>query len=72
MVKKAAAKAPLKVSKPRTKAGGLGVKKMTTKVDDSVFEQAPAEPVIIAPAPHLVRALPLASLARDSLELLYL
>ena len=29
--------------KAGAKAGGLGVKKMTTKVDDSVFEQAPVE-----------------------------
>lgn len=29
--------------KPAAKKGGLGVSKMTTKVDDSLFEQAPAE-----------------------------
>lgn len=29
--------------KPAAKSGGLGVKKMTSKVDDSLFEQAPAE-----------------------------
>ena len=53
--KKPVAKGGLKVSKPRAKAGGLGVKKMTTKVDDSLFEQAPAEPVAAAPAaPTLV------------------
>ena len=55
--KKPVAKGGLKVSKPRAKAGGLGVKKMTTKVDDSLFEQAPAEPVVAAPAaPTLVRS----------------
>ena len=56
-VKKPVAKGGLKVSKPRAKAGGLGVKKMATKVDDSVFEQAPAEPVVAAlAAPTLVRS----------------
>ncbi len=29
--------------KPSGAKGGLGVKKMTTKVDDALFEQAPAE-----------------------------
>jgi hypothetical protein len=29
--------------KPAVKSGGLGVKKMTTKVDDSLFEQAPMD-----------------------------
>ena len=29
--------------KAGAKLGGLGVKKMTTRVDDSVFEQAPVE-----------------------------
>ncbi len=29
--------------KPAAKSGGLGVKKMTTKVDDSLFDQAPSE-----------------------------
>ena len=29
--------------KAGAKGGGLGVKKMTTKADDSLFEQAPVE-----------------------------
>lgn len=33
--------------KPSAKVGGLGVKKLVTKVDNSLFEQAPAA----APAP---------------------
>jgi hypothetical protein len=48
-VKRPAGKGPLKISKPKSKAGGLGVKKMT-KVDDSLFEQAPEE-AAAAPAP---------------------
>jgi len=35
--------------KPAAKSGGLGVKKLATKVDDSLFDQKPAEPV--APVP---------------------
>ena len=30
--------------KPGAKAGGLGVKKLATKADAALFEQAPAEP----------------------------
>jgi ADP-ribosylation factor GTPase-activating protein 2/3 len=46
-------KKPLISRKPTAKAGGgLGVKKMTTKVDDSLFDQKPAEP----PAPLPVGA----------------
>lgn len=33
--------------KPAAKTGGLGVKKMATKADDSIFEQAPAEAPIV-------------------------
>lgn len=32
----------MRLGKPKAKAGGLGVKKMTTKADDSLFDQAPA------------------------------
>lgn len=41
--------------RPGAKSGGLGVKKMTTKVDDSLFDQKPAEapppPPATAPSP---------------------
>lgn len=48
-----AGKKPLISRKPAVKAGGgLGVKKMTTKVDDSLFDQNPAE----APPPLPVGA----------------
>ena len=30
--------------RPGAKAGGLGVKKLATKADAALFEQAPAEP----------------------------
>lgn len=48
--KPSGARAPLRI-KPKAKGGGLGVKKMTTKVDDSLFDQAPAEAVIAPPPP---------------------
>lgn len=51
VVRRPAGKGPLRVSKPKAKGGGLGVKKMTTKVDDSLFDQAPAEAVIAPPPP---------------------
>ena len=50
-VRRPAGKGPLKLSKPKAKGGGLGVKKMTTKVDDSLFDQAPVEAVIAPPPP---------------------
>ena len=45
----AAGKKVLAPRKPAAKSGGLGVKKLATKVDDSLFDQKPAEPV--APVP---------------------
>ena len=53
------ARKPAAAAKPRFGAakkpaakpgGGLGVKRMTTKVDDSLFEQAPAEEAPPPPA----------------------
>ena len=41
---------PRKPTGAKKKAGGLGVTKMTTKVDDSLFEQAPAAPPPVLPA----------------------
>ena len=46
--RKAASKGPMRLGKPKAKAGGLGIKKATAKVDDSVFEQAPE--VVATPA----------------------
>ena len=34
--------------KPAAKTGGLGVKKATNKVDDSIFDQKPAEAPVVA------------------------
>ncbi len=39
----------ISAKKPAGKLG-LGVKKLDTKVDDSMFEQAPSEPPVAAPA----------------------
>ena len=54
IVRRPAAKGPLRISKPKAKGGGLGVKKMTTKVDDSLYDQAPAEAAIAPPPPVAV------------------
>ncbi|KAK9866893.1 hypothetical protein WJX84_006115 [Apatococcus fuscideae] len=54
-VSKAKSNAPRPAAKPRAvarkgpKPGGLGVKKLSTKVDESVFEQKPEEPAAIVP-----------------------
>lgn len=53
-VRRPAGKGPLRISKPKAKGGGLGVKKMTTKVDDSLYDQAPAEAAIAPPPPIAV------------------
>ena len=48
---------PRPAAKGKARGGGLAVKKMAAKVDDSIFEQAPAEPVPAVPLPAtLVRS----------------
>ena len=42
--------APRKPPAKKGKGGGLGVTKMANKVDDSLFEQAPAAPAPALPA----------------------
>jgi len=48
--KRPTGKGPLRISKPKSKAGGLGVKK-AAKVDDSLYDQAPEETAAAAPPP---------------------
>ena len=50
--------------KPTGKAGsGLGVKKLTTKVDDSLYEQAPEEAPVLPVLPEAEKAAPVAPTA---------
>lgn len=49
--------------RPTGKSGGLGVKKMATKVDESLFDQAPEE---AAPAPVVSLLLSLRLLLESS------